>query len=74
MSITPKDLEDLWDDLLSRQPKQVRSAFAALDLSDQKMVLAHLERMARETGWQPEQRASAVAALKALENQSHKGK
>jgi hypothetical protein len=29
-------------------------------------VRAHLERMAKETGWQPEQRESARAALEAL--------
>jgi hypothetical protein len=74
MSSTPKDPEELWNALLSRQPELVRTTFASLDLSSQKLVLAHLERMAKEAGWQPEQSASAEAALRALENQSHEAK
>jgi hypothetical protein len=62
-------LEILWDDLLSEQPEMVRTAFAALDKTDQNMVLAHLERMTSEAGWQPEQRRSAQAALKAIKDQ-----
>ncbi len=63
------DLEALWDGLLSRQPRQVRKAFASLESSEQKRVLAHLRRMVEEPGWQPEQRASAQAALDALEHE-----
>jgi hypothetical protein len=74
MSSTPKDLEELWSDILSRQPELVRTTFATLDLSRQKLVLAHLERMAKEAGWQPEQRASAKAALRTLGHLSHKEK
>jgi hypothetical protein len=60
------DPEGLWDTLLSRQPDQVRTAFYSLD-EDQKMaVFSHLQRMASEPGWHPEQRLSAQAALEAL--------
>jgi hypothetical protein len=55
--------EQLWEDLLSRQPEPIRVVFAALDPSDQQLVLAHLQRMVNEPGWQPEQRLSAQAAL-----------
>jgi hypothetical protein len=59
-------VEILWDHLLSRSPEQVREAFAGLDEAGRQAVLAHLRRMAGEPGWQPEQRASAQAALDAL--------
>jgi hypothetical protein len=61
-------LEILWDNLLSRQPDRVRSAFAALASAEQQVVLEHLRRMSREAGWHPEQRRSACAALDALSN------
>ncbi len=59
-------LEIFWDNLLSREPTRIRAAFAELDHASQGAVLAHLERMASEEGWQPEQAVSARAALKAL--------
>lgn len=66
MEEMPDSLEILWDELLSRQPDKVRSAFSGLDEVEQAAVLAHLRRMASEEAWQPEQRASARAALVAL--------
>jgi len=63
-----KILEALWEELLSRQPELVRAAYASLNAGQQKAVYAHLERMASEPGWQPEQRRSAKAAIQALEN------
>jgi hypothetical protein len=62
--------DQLWDNLLSRQPELIRAAFASLDTSGQKAVLAHLNRMASDSGWQPEQKASAEAAIQALADQS----
>jgi len=59
-------LEQLWDNLLSRQPDRIQSAFASLDNHNQKAVLVHLHRMVKEPGWQPEQRLSAKAAIKAI--------
>ena len=59
-------LEDLWSQLLSGEPGRVREAFASLGADEQAAVLAHLERMVSEDGWQPVQRDSARAALLAL--------
>jgi hypothetical protein len=61
------NLEDLWDRLLSRQPQQVRAAFKRLSTAEQKTVRDHLQRMASEPGWHPEQQRSAQAALEALD-------
>jgi hypothetical protein len=61
------DLEILWDHLLSRQPDQVREAFTGLSEDEKKDVLAHLKRMVEEPDWHPEQRASAQAALDAIQ-------
>jgi hypothetical protein len=58
--------EQLWEDLLSRQPHRIQAAFASLNPSNQETVLAHLKRMVDEAGWQPEQRISARAALDEL--------
>lgn len=60
------DPEDLWDQLLSRQAALIQAAFASLTAEQQTAVLTHLNRMAKETGWHPEQRLSARAALQAL--------
>jgi len=59
-------LETLWDDLLSSQPERVQAAFTALDAPEQQVVLIHLQKMVSESGWQPEQRISAQAALSAI--------
>jgi hypothetical protein len=72
MSNMPNDLEDLWNNLLSRQPELICTVFAKLDMPSQELVCAHLIRMAKEAGWQPEQRDSARAALKALGYQADK--
>ncbi|PWB55097.1 MAG: hypothetical protein C3F13_05085 [Anaerolineales bacterium] len=65
-------LENIWDELLSEQPETIREAYTSLDLPHQQAVLAHLQRMSSESGWQPEQRRSALAALKAIMNQDKK--
>ncbi len=61
-----KDQEEVWEILLSRQPERIRRVFFGLAASEQRSVLAHLNRMAEEPGWHPEQSASALAALEAL--------
>ena len=58
--------ELLWDQLLSRQHDQILAAYARLALAEQAYVLYHLERMAAEPGWHPEQRLSAQTALEAI--------
>ena len=65
----PEQLDQLWDYLLSRQPGLIRAAFTSLDTLDQKAVLTHLQRMASGNGWQPQQKLSAEAAIKALATQ-----
>ena len=60
------DPETLWDHLLSRQTKRIQSAFERLSTREQDAVITHLQRMATEPDWHPEQRISAQAALQAL--------
>jgi hypothetical protein len=59
-------LEQIWDQLLSREPERIRSAYALLDESSQQTVLAHLRKMVSEPGWQAEQVTSAAIALQAI--------
>lgn len=59
-------LEYLWDMILSGQPGKIREAFSSLDEEKQKAILNHLQRMVAEDGWQPEQQASAQAAIDAI--------
>jgi hypothetical protein len=63
-------LVTFWDMLLSREPGLIQQVFSGLDEVERRSILAHLERMAGEPGWQPEQRASARAALAALKQVS----
>ena len=69
MDDTSDYLQELWSDLLSRQPETIRAAFASLDYSSRITVITHLQRMQNDPGWQPGQRASARVALRALKNQ-----
>ncbi len=71
MDETTDPLEALWDRLLSRRKEQVRAAFDQLEDSQKRHVLAHLQRMADEPGWHPQQRESAREALKALETDGY---
>jgi hypothetical protein len=66
-------LENVWVGLLSRQPELVRATFSALSAEERAAVIAHLERMVSEAGWQPEQRLSAQSALQALEGEAGSG-
>ena len=70
---TPKDPGEIWSKLLSRRPEVIRQTFAALDAQAQEKALEHLERMAHEDGWQPQQKYAALAALEALRNVTHQG-
>ena len=67
MEINYNALESIWDALLSRQPDQVKQAFQALSPEEQVAIRNHLQKMAEEEGWHPEQRKSAQEALRALE-------
>lgn len=62
------EIVELWEMLLSREPEWIEKAFESL-LPDQKSaVLAHLQKMVSEPGWQPEQQISAQAALDTILN------
>jgi hypothetical protein len=70
-NIQSDQLEQLWDNLLSRQPDRIQLAYTSLDTHNQKAVLAHLHRMVTEPGWQAEQRQSAEAAIKVISTPSN---
>ena len=55
-----------WDSILSRDPSQIRLAYAALDAASKKVVADHLQTMCTEEGWHPEQVISAQAALRVI--------
>jgi len=59
-------VELFWESLLSRQPDQIRAAFNSVDKTTQSQVLEHLQQMATEEGWHPEQAISAQTALEIL--------
>jgi hypothetical protein len=60
-------LEIFWDNMLSRDPDKILAVFKPLTQEDRRVVIEHLNRMLTEVGWHSEQRDSARAALKALE-------
>ena len=59
-------MEKMWDDLLSREPELVISAFEKLDPESRKNVVKHLKAMVSEKGWHIEQKKSARITLKAI--------
>ena len=62
----PDAITQFWDALLSREPERIRRIFQPLDPATRKSVIDHLQRMASEEGWHPEQRLSARAAIDAV--------
>ncbi len=63
----PLSVEQLWDNLLSREIEQIKTSFQHLNQSDRISVIEHLNRMTSEDGWHPEQKKSAQIALQAIE-------
>lgn len=61
-------LTQLWDALLSRKSSKIQKVYTSLTKPEQKAVLAHLREMVEGEGWQPGQRESARAALKAIKS------
>ncbi|KAF0110988.1 MAG: hypothetical protein FD147_1294 [Chloroflexi bacterium] len=59
-------LENIWDSLLSRDPKKINTVYESLDYDSQQTALNHLKRMTSEEGWHPEQNKSAAIALETL--------
>jgi hypothetical protein len=63
----PLSVEQLWDNLLSREIEKIKSSFHHLNQADRMAVIEHLNRMTTEDGWHPEQKKSAQIALQAIE-------
>jgi hypothetical protein len=61
-------LEAFWDAILSREPKRIQSAYLPLDMATRNSLVEHLQKMASEPGWHPEQVKSAQAALQAIQD------
>ncbi len=61
-------LQIFWDNLLSRNPSQIRKAFLSLDKNSKQAVIAHLQKMISEPGWHVEQVKSAQAALQTIQS------
>jgi hypothetical protein len=59
-------IASFWAEILSRDAERTRQAFATLNQAEQHELIAHLQRMATESGWHEEQVHSASAALTAL--------
>lgn len=60
-------LQYFWENLLSRNPARIQSEFLTLDPTSKQAVIAHLQKMATEPGWHPEQVESARAALETIQ-------
>lgn len=66
MNAEQSGFEYLWETLLSREPDRILLAYESLQPDQKLAVLEHLQKMVSESGWQPEQRNSAQAALDAI--------
>ena len=62
------DEQEIWDQILSREPALIRSAYLSLEAVERKSVVEHLIVMTTEDGWHPEQVRSAQLALRAIED------
>jgi hypothetical protein len=60
-------VEQLWDNLLSREIETIKSSFQHLNQSNRIAVIEHLNRMTTEDSWHPEQKKSAQITLQAIE-------
>ena len=61
-------LENLWNNILSREAELICEQYEALSEIDQATVWEHLNKMANEEGWHPEQMKSATIAIEALKD------
>lgn len=62
-------LELFWEQMLSRDPQLIQAAFASIDPATRQQVMDHIQAMATQEGWHPDQRQSAQAALDALRHE-----
>lgn len=60
-------IDQLWDRILSRDPRLITLAFKQLTHSEQESVIEHLQKMVTENGWLPVQKESAQAALQIID-------
>lgn len=60
-------IEELWDNLLSRDNELIITTYSQLTTSEQNFVIGHLQKMVQEDGWLPAQKTSAQAALSSIE-------
>jgi len=60
-------MEELWNNILSRNPNKIISTYSILSEQDKINVLNHLTKMVTEDGWQPGQILSADTALKIID-------
>jgi len=67
------NLEEFWTDVLSESSSRAVTRLAALDEVQREAVLAHLRRMASETGWSEGQRRRAAFALAEWERRTDAG-
>jgi hypothetical protein len=63
----PLSIDQLWDHILSRDPRLITSVFKHLTHSEQASVMEHLQKMVAENGWLPVQKESAQAALQVID-------
>ena len=64
---------NFWEEILSRQPERIRTAFENLIEDEKRTVLSHLKKMGTEPDWHPEQVESALAALRVLGEEPQNG-
>jgi hypothetical protein len=66
------ELEALWEHILSEKTARIRPAWESLDDEGRDAVKRHLQTMARDAGWHPNQRHAAAAALQWIEELEEK--
>lgn len=65
--------ENPWEDILSRNPEKIKTAYGNLSEEEQKDVSSHLKKMSTESGWHKEQKISADTALEVILNINKQG-
>lgn len=65
-----EDLENFWENLLSREHDKILLAWAELSAEEKTAVFDHLTQMVTEDGWHEAQVISAQVALDVLVDQN----
>jgi hypothetical protein len=61
------DAIEIWEHILSRDPDLIQKAYSSLNKDERQSLMGHLVKMTTETGWHPEQKESALIAMKIIE-------